>query len=178
MFDQDERVLEVACGALHTLVRTDRNKLFSAGFGRTFALGHGDTSSHTEFKQILCFANARTSRTPVAAGEEIERIAAGVSHSGCIRCGKVFVWGICGSKEAHKFPLPTQIDVKHGELIVDLQLGDHLTVFQTQKGEIYTMGDNDAGQLGTMDENGTHPQKVELPGPIAFVNLQKGFSLQ
>ncbi len=41
--NSDEKVTGLACGTLHTLVKTDRNRVFSSGYGETFALGHGNT---------------------------------------------------------------------------------------------------------------------------------------
>jgi hypothetical protein len=32
--------------------------------------------------------------------QEIDKIAAGITHSACITGGKVFVWGVCGSKKS------------------------------------------------------------------------------
>lgn len=37
-----ERVMQVACGAVHSLVRTNIDRVFSCGNGSTFALGHGN----------------------------------------------------------------------------------------------------------------------------------------
>ena len=45
-----EVVVEIACGALHSLIRTDKNNLYSCGFGETYALGNGDSSTITYFK--------------------------------------------------------------------------------------------------------------------------------
>ena len=47
-----ERVEQVECGSLHTLARTNQNRLFSCGNGSTYALGHGNKETCKTFKQI------------------------------------------------------------------------------------------------------------------------------
>lgn len=42
----------MACGAVHTLIRTNMDRIFSCGNGSTFALGHGNRDSLSQFKQI------------------------------------------------------------------------------------------------------------------------------
>jgi alpha-tubulin suppressor-like RCC1 family protein len=37
----NEQVSSIACGALHTVVMTTKGRLFSAGYGETYALGNG-----------------------------------------------------------------------------------------------------------------------------------------
>lgn len=145
VLDADERVVEIACGALHTLVRTDKHKILSCGYGGTYALGHGDTLTQSEFRHVVSLVNCRTSRSS-AAVEEIEKISCGLSHSACIKNGRVFLWGICGSRENQKHILPIPIDIKSSvqtsdmkhvglstEPVADIQLGDNLTVILTQK---------------------------------------------
>lgn len=44
-----ERPVAVSGGGLHTLICTDKNRVFSAGHGNNYALGHGDTLDSYEF---------------------------------------------------------------------------------------------------------------------------------
>ena len=37
--NENEFAEEIACGTLHSLVRTNKNRIFSTGFGETYALG-------------------------------------------------------------------------------------------------------------------------------------------
>lgn len=37
----DEYIKHIACGPLHTLVLSNKNRLFSCGYGQKFALGNG-----------------------------------------------------------------------------------------------------------------------------------------
>jgi len=45
-----ERVEQVECGSIHSLIRTSHNRLFSAGNGSTFALGHGNKETSKVFR--------------------------------------------------------------------------------------------------------------------------------
>ena len=45
-----ESVEQVECGSLHTVVRTNMNRLFSCGNGSTYALGHGNKETCKGFK--------------------------------------------------------------------------------------------------------------------------------
>jgi len=40
-----ERVVQVACGAVHSMIRTNLDRVFSCGNGSTFALGHENRES-------------------------------------------------------------------------------------------------------------------------------------
>jgi alpha-tubulin suppressor-like RCC1 family protein len=83
-----ERVVEVACGALHTIIRTNVNRLFSTGNGGSYALGHGNRESTPNFLEIESFKSERV---------QIKKIACGMNHSAIItQDGKVYQWGVCG----------------------------------------------------------------------------------
>jgi len=69
-----EKVIQVACGAIHTLIRTNFDRIFSCGNGSTFALGHGTRDSLNQFKQIEFTTDLG----------EIRTIACGLSHSGLV----------------------------------------------------------------------------------------------
>ena len=83
--------------------------MYSAGFGETYALGHGDTKTLTEFKLIM-FPKT-TTRTSISKTDDIEKVACGLAHSGCIKNGKIYLWGFYSNKTSNIFKTPTQIDV-------------------------------------------------------------------
>ena len=70
-----------------------KNRLFSVGFGESFALGHGDKQTINEFKliKVLDFSSR---------SEKIEKLSCGLSHSVCVLGGKAFIWGIQGKCES------------------------------------------------------------------------------
>jgi alpha-tubulin suppressor-like RCC1 family protein len=84
----------VACGSIHTLVRTNLQRIFSCGNGSTYALGHKNRESCSSFKQIEYFnGNEETGLQNV----NIKTITCGLSHSGCVLDdGAVYLWGISG----------------------------------------------------------------------------------
>jgi mitogen-activated protein kinase kinase kinase 9 len=100
----DEVVTNVACGALHTLVLTSKNRLLACGFGEGFALGTDDQATTAEFKVVS--VRGRQKASPRA--EKVEKICCGLAHSGCIIEGRVrmgrdvdglrqpYVWGMMG----------------------------------------------------------------------------------
>lgn len=68
LFKPSEKVEQVACGAIHTLVRTNLHRIFSCGNGSTFALGHSSKESCNTFRQIEFF-NYQTSVLHSSSGE-------------------------------------------------------------------------------------------------------------
>ena len=52
LLSPNEKVEQVECGSIHSLVRTNMNRLFSCGNGATYALGHGNRETCRTFKQI------------------------------------------------------------------------------------------------------------------------------
>ena len=75
-----EKIVQVACGSIHTLVRTSLNRIFSTGNGSTYALGHKTRESCASFKQIEFFNGNEEG----VAGIGIKSVACGLSHSGCV----------------------------------------------------------------------------------------------
>ena len=114
-----EKVVQIACGSIHTLVRTNQHRIFSCGNGSTYALGHKNRETCSSFKQIEYFNGNEGEVTNVG----IKTIACGLCHSGCVLDnGTVYLWGITGdiqySKESmEKFLLkePTKIVIKNNE---------------------------------------------------------------
>ena len=155
----NEIVVEVACGALHTIVLTNQNRIFSAGYGENFALGHGNSRTYNVFQEVTYFSEVT---------HNIEKIGAGVTHSACLINGQLYAWGTLGLSKflLHKKPNAVVIN----EEIMDFVLGDMLTVMLTSNGEIYTMGENIDFQLGYRNNNTFTPVKVKLPYKIEYVS--------
>jgi hypothetical protein len=132
LFRPSEKVEQVACGAIHTMIRTNLNRLFSCGNGSTFALGHASKESCNTFRQIEFFNSSAShlsssGENPCTYGLQnvtIKTIACGLSHSGCVTGeGDVFVWGLTGEVQGKPnletllekclFKRPTQVSFKH-----------------------------------------------------------------
>ena len=97
----DEVVTSIACGALHSLVLTSKNRLLSCGFGQGYALGHEDNQTLSEFKAIQAFNKSKSKTSP--RSEKIEKMTCGTSHSCCLIEGRPYIWGMLGSRESLKF---------------------------------------------------------------------------
>jgi len=55
---EKESIIQIACGSIHTLARSNSQRIFSCGNGSTFALGHKNRESCSTFKQIEFFNGA------------------------------------------------------------------------------------------------------------------------
>jgi alpha-tubulin suppressor-like RCC1 family protein len=74
-------------------VRTSNHRLFSCGNGSTYALGHKNRESCSQFKQIEYFNGNEEG----VGGLGIKTIACGLTHSGCVlEDGAVYLWGMSG----------------------------------------------------------------------------------
>ena len=52
LLNMNEKVVEIQCGGIYTMVRTNQGRVFSCGHGISFALGHGSQESLSIFKEI------------------------------------------------------------------------------------------------------------------------------
>ena len=46
---ESEVVVDIACGALHTLALTNKSKVYSSGFGENYSLGHNSNKTISNF---------------------------------------------------------------------------------------------------------------------------------
>lgn len=127
--------LELACGSAHSLVLTNKSRVLSCGFGDSYALGHGSNQSLSEFKEIAYFTERFQGKK-----NQIDRLDAGVGHSGCLVQRRAVLWGTCSRDRQEVYQKPTMIEV--GCDVKELYLGDMLTVAKSDSDEVYTMGDN------------------------------------
>ncbi len=154
-----EFITDIVCGSLHTLALSSRSRLFSCGFGETYALGHGTTTSYSNFKEITYITEAfGGKRVP------IEKIECGVSHSACLISRKIFIWGLFGKDKSQAAKKPVVLSLPADA--VDFFIGDLLTVILTDAGDVYTLGENIDGQLG---HNRSGLAKVNIPYKVEYI---------
>jgi len=89
LFKPSEKVEQVACGSIHTMIRTNQHRIFSCGNGSTFALGHQSKESCSTFRQIEFFNGPSSSQfgnndENSLHNVQFKTIACGLSHSGCV----------------------------------------------------------------------------------------------
>ena len=169
-----EKIVDVSCGALHSVLLTNKNRIFACGYGETFALGLAHRENQCTFCEVGYFSSADF------FDRKITKIATGVSHSACIANGTAYLWGVWGSKPqmVNQSPLVVSLasspfaDPGSLDQVVDVKLGDLLTVLLTVKGDVYTMGDNICGQLGLGVEapNMVSPAKIGVDAQIAHIS--------
>lgn len=196
---EKERVVQIACGSIHTLARTNQHRIFSCGNGSTFALGHKSRDSCSIFKQVEFF-NGTEEGGVVGVG--IKTIACGLSHSGCVLTdGSVYLWGIAGDVSYNKEFLdkcllkrPTKISFKDNSsgglsqrrrsnasgiddsqsvIIEEIKLGEQFSMALTSKGQLFTWGLNDKGQLGLGNESFTADPQLVTGGGIGAKVISK-----
>lgn len=180
-----EKVVEIACGSLHTLLRTNSRRVLSSGFGGLHALGHKDSETISIFKPISYFTEHNVA---------VVRIACGANSSACIaQEGTAYIWGAVSYsspdsptvyKQPAKFPFDTAAaegktlpykkakgQYSSQKRATDVKMGDGFAVVLTERGTVYSFGVNSRGQLGVGD---CRPREVaekvkELPDNITQI---------
>lgn len=142
-----ESVLMAACGNKHTLFVGRRGSVYSCGQNSSGQLGLGDVLPRTGVTRVdsSSFDGAR------------------VAFAACGSCfsvvltdnAGVFSWGAgvagClgqGDEISHAKPCAIQPHAFAGARIVHLAAGDEHSVATSTRGEMWSWGDNSAGQLG------------------------------
>ena len=156
---EGEFITDIVCGSLHTLALSSRSRLFSCGFGETYALGHGTNTSYSSFREITYFSEAFAGKKI-----QIEKIECGVSHSACRIARKIFIWGLFGKDKSQIAKKPVMLSLPADA--VDFFVGDLLTVILTDGGDIFTLGENIDGQLG---HKRSGLAKVNIPYKIEYI---------
>ena len=156
-----------AGGSTHWAVVAEDGRLCVWGEGRSGRLGLGHTTG-------ACVDRALP--TVVESLEHVVQAACGFAHSLAVtEDGSLFSWGFgrygaTGSGEdAWVEPLPRRVDLGN-EFAVHCAAGYYHSAAVTQRGELFTWGAGDDGQLGTGDfAHQFAPTKVALPCTVEMV---------
>lgn len=82
---------------------SNKGRLFSTGYGETYALGHDSSVSLNQFKEIQFM----TEVIKHFDGEvSIEKIDCGVAHSGILISKNLFLWGMISKNKSHVLSKP------------------------------------------------------------------------
>lgn len=134
-----ESVVSIACGAHHVIMCTDLHRVWSWGKGTQGQLGHGDTNSLLQPKQIQGLD-----------GKQVIRVAAGGSQTVAWSDSAKDVYAFGWSGSGHEKPrlAPNAIPRLHGLEIKDIAVGNSHCLACTKAGDMLTWGCNDLQQLG------------------------------
>lgn len=121
----DETVIKLACGPLHTAAITNKQRLFTCGYGEKYSLGNGRNKTTNDFAEVRIKTNGK-----------IEKIEAGITSLGYISGGRAYICGTIGEKV---FELFTQIN--NSEEFIEMKICERSVIFLTRKGDLFQMGE-------------------------------------
>jgi len=150
-----KRVVGMASGHEHTVVRTDEGKAYSFGNGWCCKLGHGDSGNELVPRLIEC----------VLVGKRVVGVSAGEYHTVVWTDeGKAYsfgngIRGRLGHQPSTEPQLvPRLIEgVLVGKRVVGVAAGADHTVVWTDEGKAYSFGDGECGVLGHGCSNMNEP---------------------
>ncbi|MFS8034361.1 putative chromatin regulator PHD family [Helianthus anomalus] len=143
-------VAKVACGEWHTAIVSSSGQLFTYGDGTFGVLGHGNSQSLAEPKQVESLSAMRVKS--VACGTWHTAAVIGIMKSST-PAGKLYTWGDgdkgrLGHGNPGTIDTPTCVMPLIGHEFVQVSCGRMLTVGLTTTGMVYTIGSSVHGQLG------------------------------
>uniref|UniRef100_A0A0C9RZF0 TSA: Wollemia nobilis Ref_Wollemi_Transcript_415_2290 transcribed RNA sequence n=1 Tax=Wollemia nobilis TaxID=56998 RepID=A0A0C9RZF0_9CONI len=182
-----EKIVTVAAGGRHTLALSDTGQVWGWGYGGEGQLGLGsrirtvssphpvpciDNSSHWQDLHQTGLKGSRLceGQTIKAPGNYVKAIACGGRHSAVITdAGALltFGWGLygqCGQGCTEDELSPTYVSSLGGLQVQGVAAGLWHTVCITATGDVYSIGGNQFGQLGTGGEQAEmFPRLLEAP---------------
>jgi alpha-tubulin suppressor-like RCC1 family protein len=153
---ENEKILEIAAGAQHSLILTSNNHLYSCGFSKNMSLGYFTKDEDPLESMIFTRIHAYSST------KKFSKITCGVNHSGCVfdNC-EILFWG---KGEYLSYENPTVINFNKYPItqITDFKIGENFYIIKNNNGELFSCGNNDYGQLGIGNNNNPkkHIEKV------------------
>ncbi|XP_039294188.1 X-linked retinitis pigmentosa GTPase regulator isoform X2 [Nilaparvata lugens] len=136
-----EKVLQIACGYMHTLMLTEEKYLLVFGEGSSGKLGLGGTSSVPM-------------PIPLKFDKNVTSIAAGGNHSLALTDeGDVYAWGnnehgqLGFSEEKTEITNPILVTPLLNVRVAQIACGQSHSAFTSDNGELYTCGESKYGKL-------------------------------
>jgi len=165
-FSSGEKVIKVKSGAFHNLALTNYNNVFIWGMNMYDQLGLDNGQTNVLYPTMLNSQFNITNGNALNNGETIIQIDAGGITSGIITSSnRVFVWGYNNSGQlgttgtnTSQVVVPKEITNnflvngntldQNGDYIKSMRLGNNSSIFLSSKGQVFTVGIADGGQLG------------------------------
>ena len=149
-----EQAMQIAAGALHTLMVTNMGGVWSWGDQSEGQLGNGTIKSYaSSLSHVL---NKPSAITKNFSGSRIIRVAAGEKHSLALDSeGQVWSWGAnnrgqlgLGGTARQSKPTKISSSAFAGERIVGIACSAFSSFAVTESGVVWSWGDNERGALG------------------------------
>lgn len=154
-----EKPISVHIKDIHSMALTESGNLYAWGYNGYGQLGFGNKSSQNVPKKVS-----------FALDSKIKSVVLGTYYSTVfMEDGSIYAWGYNQSGQLGignnvEQLTPQKVKLPENEKFNSILIGCYSSIATTDKGDIYTWGKNDKGQLGL--GNKTHkltPIKVELP---------------
>ena len=183
-----KRMVQVACGSVHTLALTVRGELFVWGGARSGKLGLGGVGFCDTFVQKTRSGQPFVPRPKLVsalAAVHVAHVAAGRAHSLAVtEQGALYTWG-CGKegKLGHGGMqaewLPRRVSSMLTVAVIQASCGREHTSAVTSAGWLFSWGCGARGKLGVgSEENIDRPARVtRLPGPAYQVSCGRHHTL-
>jgi alpha-tubulin suppressor-like RCC1 family protein len=161
---QHVTVTHVTCGWNHSMALTSTGEVYAWGNGSDGKLGLGDEQDRSTPTLLPYFAQERI---------PVQNITAGYYHSSAIdEFGNVYTWGWgehgqLGHGEPVSELQPRLVAALVGQHVTQMSCGGFHSACVTVRGELYTWGLSDYGQLGLGDVSSvSDKQRILLPAPV------------
>lgn len=157
-------VIQVSCGMFHTALVTNSGQIYTFGANKSGQLGLGDITD-------------RDVPTPLEQfPEKARQVICGKYHTVVVTTkGNLYTWGNNNFGQLgiglDKMYITIPCQIRDIPKVKQVSAGTYHTAFITNKGELYTCGDNRSGQLGILGTTGTDiPLKITFPEGITDVS--------
>ncbi|XP_015266274.1 PREDICTED: probable E3 ubiquitin-protein ligase HERC6 [Gekko japonicus] len=164
------KIIQVACGHYHSVALTKDGRVFSWGQNSYGQLGIGKEVS----------SQGRPQHIPALDGIPLAQVAAGGAHSFALSLsGVAYGWGrnhmhqlgLSQSDPKEQVFKPHSVAALRNLDVIYISCGAEHTAVLTQDGNVFTFGDDSAGQLGrSSSTQKTGPQRVDwIGGPVSLL---------
>ncbi len=158
----NEFVIDISCGAVHSLVLTNCGEVYVWGYNYWGQIGNGCNDNQLIPIKVKSFNN-----------ERVVMISCGYYHSMVLtECGHVYSWGYNGygqlgignTEESNEPKFVAVIDENKCNVFIEkISCGSEHSLLLSSDGYIYAFGRNKLGELGNLREkNELSPHRIKI----------------